>query len=245
MRACRRLGALAALGLGGLLAFGAHPVSAQGASEDRVLARAFEVHYHPLVNAADLIEPLLSESGVITLRKRLGTLVVEDRTSILDKVEALLEGWDLPPRNVEITLTLFLGTELRGEDPQAPQADYGLSKEVRGVMEKLSNFMKWTTYEPLGSRSVIGTAGDTVVADLTDEFRVVLVLESVHRTHGTVKFEKLQLQRISLAEDGTEKVENLYTAGAVIPPDRLTVVGAATGPRSKRALFLALQTRPR
>ncbi len=148
-------------------------------------------------------------------------------------------------RNVEVTLTLFLGTERRGEDPEAPQADYGLSKEVRGVMEKLSNFLKWTTYEALGSRSVFGTAGDTVVANLTDEFRVVLVLESVHRTHGTVKFEKLQLQRITLAEDGSENVESLYTAGAVIPPDRLTVVGAASDPRSKRALFLALQTRPR
>jgi hypothetical protein len=245
MRAFRPLWALAALGFGGWLACGTQPAAAQEPTEEQVAARAFEVHYHPLADAADLIESLLSESGVITLHKRLSTLLVEDRTSILDRVEALLAGWDLPPRNVEITLTLFLGTELRGEDPQAPQADYGLSKEVRGVMEKLSNFMKWTTYEPLGSRSVIGTAGDTVVADLTDEFRVVLVLESVHRTHGTVKFEKLQLQRITLAEDGTEKVENLYTAGAVIPPDRLTVVGAATGPRSKRALFLALQTRPR
>ena len=245
MRACRRFSTFAALGLGGLLAFGAHPAAAQEPTEDPILARAFEVHYHALADAADLIDPLLSESGVITLRKRLGTLVVEDRTSILDRVGALLEGWDLPPRNVEITLTLFLGTDRRGEDPEAPQADHGLSKEVRGVMEKLSNFMKWTTYEPLGSRSVFGTAGDTVVANLTDEFRVVLVLESVHRTHGTVKFEKLQLQRISVAEDGTEHVESLYTAGAVIPPDRLTVVGAATDPGSKRALFLALQTRPR
>jgi len=241
----RRLPTLGTLLLGGLLALGAHPAAAQEVVEDRVLARAFEVQYHALADAADLIEPLLSESGVITLRRRLRTLVVEDRPSILDRVEALLEGWDLPPRNVEITLTLFLGTERRGEDPEAPQADYGLSKEVRGVMEKLSNFMKWTTYEPLGSRSVVGTAGDTVVANLTDEYRVVLKLESVHRTHGTVKFEKVQLQRISVAEDGTEHVENIYTAGVVIPPDRLTVVGAASDPRSKRALFLALQTRPR
>ena len=42
-----------------------------------------------------------------------------------------------------------------------------------------------------------------------------------------------------------ESIENLYTAGIAIPPDRLTVVGAATDPGSKRALFLALQTRLR
>ena len=245
MTAIRRRAPLLALGIATWFAFAAAPAVAQEAPGDPLLARAFEVHYHPLADAAELVEPLLSESGVITLRKRLSTLVIEDYPSILDRVESLLEGWDLPPRNVEITLTLFWGTDRRGEDPQAPQADHGLSTEVRGVMEKLSNFVKWTTYDPLGSRSVFGTAGDTVVANLTDEFRVVMVLTSVHRTHGTVKFEKLELQRITLADDGTEDVESLYTAGVVIPPDRLTVVGAARDPKSNRALFLALQTQLR
>ncbi len=220
-------------------------VAEEPVTADPVLARAYEVLYHPLADAADLIEPLLSEAGVLTLRKRLSTLVVEDRTSVLERVDGLLEDWDVPPQNVEITLSLFLGTDRHGEDPEAPTDDYGLSTEVRGVMEKLSNFMKWTHYEPLGSRSVIGTEGDTVVANLSEDYRVTMLLGAVHKTHGTVKFERLQLQRVTRKEDGSESVDDLYTAGAVIRPGKLALVGAATDPKSNRVLFLALQIRPR
>ena len=221
------------------------PLAAQSEDRDPVTARAFEVQYQPLIDAADLISPLLSDEGTVSMRPRLSTLVVEDRRSVLARVSDLLRSWDLPPRNVEITLTLFLGIDRRDEDPGAPTADGGLSTEVRGVLEKLSNFTKWTSYERLGSRSVTGTEGDTIVANLSDEYRVVFIVESVHKTHGAVRFERLQLQRVSLDEDGTEKVEPLYTAGMVLPPGKLKLVGAASDPNSRRALFLALQARPR
>jgi hypothetical protein len=212
---------------------------------DPLTARAFEIHYQPLADAADVIDPLLSEEGTITLRPRLSVLVVEDRRSVLGRVADLLHAWDVPPRNVEVTLSLFLGIDRRDRDPRAPLADHGLSREVRGVLEKLSDFTKWTTYEPLGSRSVTGTEGDTVVANLSDEYRVVFIVESVHETHGTVRLERLQLQRVSVGDDGAERVEDLYTAGMVLPAGKLKLVGAASDPNSRRALFLALQTRPR
>ena len=214
-------------------------------AEEPVSARAFEVRFRPLTDAADLVEPLLSNDGKLTLRPRLTTLVVEDRPAVLARVAELLRGWDQPPPNVEITLSLFLGSDSRREDPGAPRQDHGLSREVRGVLEKLSDFTKWTTYEPLGSRSVTGTAGDTVVANLSDAYRVVLVVESVSETHGAVKFERLQLQEVTHAKDGSESVRDLYTAALVLPAGKLRLVGAATDPNSNRALFLALQTRPR
>jgi hypothetical protein len=233
------------IGCAALLVLSAAPAMAQPSPRDRVTARAFEIHYQPLLDAADVISPLLSEEGTVTLRPRLSVLVVEDRRAVLDRVADLLEDWDVPPPNVEITLSLFLGIDRRDEDPRAPQADHGLSQEVRGVLEKLSDFTKWTTYEPLGSRSVTGTEGDTIVANLSDEYRVVFVVESVHETHGAVKFERLQLQRITVEDDGTESVDELYTAGMVLPAGKLKLVGAASDPNSRRALFLALQTRPR
>jgi hypothetical protein len=235
------------VGLAALLVLAALPAASQPPSPDRnrITARAFEIHYQPLVDAADVISPLLSEEGTVTLRPRLSVLVVEDRLTVLRRVADLLEDWDVPPRNVEITLSLFLGIDRHDEDPRAPRADNGLSREVRGVLEKVSNFTKWTTYEPLGSRSVTGTEGDTVVANLSDEYRVVFVVESVDETRGAVKFERLQLQRITVDDDGAESVHDLYTAALVLPAGKLKLVGAASDPNSRRALFLALQTRPR
>jgi len=221
------------------------PAAAQPAANDPLTARTFEIHYKPLADAADVVSPLLSESGEIAFRPRLKTLVIEDRRSVLGRIHELLKGWDLPPRNVDVTLTLLLGSDSRREDPAAPKADHGLSHEVRGVLEKLSNFTKWTTYEPLGSRSVTGTEGATVITDLSDDYRVTFVVESVHQDHGTVKFERLQLQRVVREDDGGETIEDLFTAGMVMPSGKLKLVGAAADPNSDRAIFLALETRPR
>ena len=79
---------------------------AVSASDDVVVVRAFEVHYRPAADAAELVGELLSEEGRLTLRPRMRVLIVEDRPAILKRVAALLEIWDLPPRSVEVTLSL-------------------------------------------------------------------------------------------------------------------------------------------
>jgi hypothetical protein len=45
--------------------------------------------------------------------------------------------------------------------------------------------------------------------------------------------------------DGVETIEDLYSMGMVMELDRLRVIGAASGPNSRRALFLTLQVRER
>jgi hypothetical protein len=74
---------------------------------------------------------------------------------------------------------------------------------------------------------------------------VVFLIDSVHETQGTTKFDRLQLQRVRQGAAGEEVVRDLYTMGAVVPPGKLYVVGAAIDPDSKRALFLTLKTQPR
>jgi len=169
-------------------------------------------------------------------------LIVEDRRSVLDKVQALLESFDLPPRAVEVTLNLFLGTRA-DKAPARPAGRSTLSKEVRGILESLSDFTQWNSYEPLASRSITAVEGDQVVALLSGEYRVAFVVEAVHEKQQVIKFERFSLQRIS-GEEGQEEIEDLYTAGMVVKAGKLNLVVAASAPDSQRALFLALQVRP-
>lgn len=235
-------GALTLLLAGALL--GASPLV--GADEDAVTARAFEVRYRSLADAADLVGELLSADGTLTLKPRLKTLIVEDRESVLDRVGALLTSFDLPPRSVEITFSLFVGSR----DEEAPDGESGagrnaLSKQVRGVMETLGDFTRWTSYEPLGSRAVTGTEGDRVEARLAEDYRIAFKVESVHETQDVVKFEHVTLERVGLDDDGAEDIESLFTTGGFVRAGKLNVFGAASAPDSKRALFLALQVNPR
>jgi len=214
-------------------------------ADDPVLARAYEVRFRPMSDAAEIVGPVLSDDGALTLKPRLNTLVVEDHVSVLDRVAALLESFDLPPRNVEVTLSLFLGTDRRADGDARRTASGVYSSEVRGVIEALGDFTKWTAYELLGSRSVTGAEGDRVVSNLSEEYRVVFTVDAVHDKKGVVDFERFSLQRVTRGDDDNETVEDLYTTGMLLDVGRLHVVGAASGPDSSRALFLTLQVEAR
>ena len=220
----------------------------QGGAPDALSARAFEVHYRNLTDAAELIGAALSERGTVTLRPRLRTIVVEDTPAVLDRVAALLESFDLPPRQVEVTMSLFLGQrdDEAAEKGGAPHPG-ALSREIRGISEVLPQFTKWTSYELLGSRSVTGIEGDPVVAEVSGDYRVKFTVESVNERQGVVrvKFDRFSLQREVLLGDGGRDIEDLYTAAMVVEARKLTLVVAASAPDSKRALFLALQVDPR
>ncbi|MCP3979544.1 MAG: hypothetical protein GY716_09470 [bacterium] len=215
------------------------------AADDPVLAQAFEVNYRTVTEAADVVSAVLSPDGVMTLKPKLKTLVVEDRTSVLAKVRSLLDSFDLPPRNVEITFTLLLGTDRR-EEAGVPKTPSGVvSRDIRGLIETLGEFTNWISYESLGSRSVVGVEGDEVVANLSDDYRVTLLLDLVHEERGIVRIKRLALQRRVQDEAGAERVEDLHTTGMLLSLGKLNVVGAASGPDAKQALFLAVQAQPR
>ena len=218
---------------------------AQVVGDDPVEARTFRVYYKALSDAADVVSPLLSDDASLTMRKRLNTLVVEDRVSVLDRVESLLERFDLPPRNVEVTLTLFLGMVRQDDrDDETPSSNV-MTREIRGIVETLKDFTKFHDYEPLGSRSINGLEGASVSADLTDDYRVIFVVDAVDERRGVVKFERVVLQRLVHDQEGRETTEELYSMAMVMEMDRLRVVGAASGPDSKRALFLTVQVSER
>ena len=60
-----------------------------------------------------------------------------------------------------------------------------------------------TAYDSLGSRSVNGAEGAEVVATLSEEYRVVFAVESVHEAQGVVKFKQLSLQQLRRDPDGS------------------------------------------
>jgi hypothetical protein len=217
--------------------------AASAVAPDPVSARAFEVKFKSLADAADLISPVLSPQGKVTLQPRLKTLTVEDRVSVLDRVGALLASFDLAPRNVEVTLSLFLGTDRRELEAGRSVPAEGLSRDVRGIAETLGDFTKWNAYESLGKGSVTGAEGGRVTVNLSDEYRVSYDIETVR--DQDVRLSNFVLHRVVRGADGTERLQDVYTATVVLPVGRTLMLGAAQNPASKRALFLALQARPR
>jgi len=196
-----------------------------------------------LADAAELISPLLTPQGSVTLQPRLKTLMVQDRVSVLDRVASLLSSFDVAPRNVEIAMSLFLGTDRREQEAGRIIPPSSMTRDVRGIAETLGDFTKWNAYEPLGGRAVTGAEGGRITVNLSDEYRVTYDIDTVR--DQSVKLTNFVLQRVTRAADGKEKVQDVYSAAVVLPVGRMLMLGAAQNPESKRALFLTLQARPR
>jgi len=220
-------------------------LSGEAAAQDAgaVSARAYEVRFKSLADAAELVSPLLSSQGSVTLQPRLKTLTVQDRVEVLARVADLLKSFDVAPRNVEISMSLFLGTDRREQEAGRSIPSSAMTTDVRGIAETLSDFTKWNAYESLGGRSVTGAEGGRVTVNLTAEYRVGYDVETVR--DQSVKLTRFVLQRLTKTPDGKEHVQDVYAADVVLPVGRMLMIGAAQNPESKRALFLTLQARPR
>jgi hypothetical protein len=213
------------------------------AAAEAVSARAYEVKFKSLADAAELVAPLLTPQGTVTLQPRLKTLTVQDRVAVLDRVASLLASFDVAPRNVEISMSLFLGTDRREQEAGRIIPPSSMTRDVRGIAETLGDFTKWNAYEPLGGRAVTGVEGGRVTVSLSDEYRVAYDIDTVR--DQSVKLTNFVLQRVTRGADGKEKIQDVYSAAVVLPVGRMLMLGAAQNPESKRALFLTLQARPR
>ena len=218
------------------------PVAAQEPA-DPVRAQTFRVDFKPLTEAAELIAPLLTDEGSVMMRPRQKSLIVEDRASVLVRIGQVLESFDLPPRSVKVTFVLFLGRDIRENATRPASTASVFSEDVNAVIEALGDVTKWTSYEPLGSRSVRGQEGSRTVADLSSDYRVTFEIDTVTRRAGKeiVKFDRIVLQRIERDEDGNEILESLYATAGTLKTGMLHVAGAASGPGADRAIFLTMQ----
>ncbi len=216
-------------------------------AEEPIETRAFEVRYRGLADAAEVAGSVLSADGSMRLQPRLRTLVVEDHAAVLLRVAALLRGFDVPPRNIEVTLTLLLGSDTREGRTVEGIGPGAVSREIRGIHETLGDFTKWTNYELLGSQSVTVVEGHGATVHLSEGYRVTLDVDSVEPSsavapQGMVHL-RVMLRRVSRDASGLEGTEELYSTQIQLHVGRLLTVGAARSPESKKALFLTIRAR--
>lgn len=231
----------------GLWAWLGAPGGGSLAATEPTQVRTFEVRFRGLTDAAEVVGPVLSSAGTMKLQPRLKTLVVEDRPDVLVRVESVLRAFDVPPRNVEVTLTLLLGSDTREGRAAQGIGPEAISREIRGIHETLGDFTKWTNYELVGSQAVTVVEGQGAAVQLSEEYRVSLEVSSVEppsatAPQGTVHL-RVVLRRLSRGAAGEDAGEDLYSTRIQLQAGKLLTVGAARSPESRKALFLTLRAR--
>lgn len=216
-------------------------------TEDPIRAGVFVVHHKPLADAFDVVSAILSADGQITLQRRAQTLVVKDHASVLELIGPALVEYDLPPRNIDITLSLMLAEDTRSRESGRNAPQQRLYTDTGGIQDVpadvLQRIGRLTEYQPLGTKAVAAIEGGSVTVALSDDYRVLL--EVGEAVDGVIQFDSLTLQSVLRGEDGTVSYRDEYKAEVNVKTGQTFMLGAAKNPNSRRALFLAIQAKPR
>lgn len=194
-------------------------------------ARLFRLQHRSIDQAVGLIRPLMSEDGAILLQPRRRAITVHDRPERLDRIEEFLAAWDVPPRNVRLTLQLIRARAVEGGAVR-------LSQELRGIGEALKDVTRWTDYQIAGSRSVSVSEGESATLDI-DEYRVHLTIDFVSAP-GSVRLKRFALERREPLPGGGERLRPIWDTVMNLKSDQVTVLGATRLEQSEKAILLTV-----
>lgn len=206
-----------------------------GCAGKKLESRVVAIRYKPVGEAALLVEQLLGPCGAYRIPKALKVITITDEAQHLERARQALVSWDVPPRTVEVSVSLILATR------DAPPRE-GIAGEIREVSEQLAQLTRFTRFERLGTATVRALEGGQAEAEIGGHYRVVFHVQAVDAERGIVRIEPFELyQQPDPAEAGAARPAPRRVLGMAVnlPEGRTNLVGApARG--NERALFLAL-----
>jgi hypothetical protein len=194
--------------------------------------RSFVIRHKDPDDVVSLIRPALSDDASVLIQSKIGTLTVTDHAARLDGVEALIAGFDLPPRDVSMTINLLRGT--RG----APGSRAGLiSSKVPPSLQQLT---RWLNYELLGGMTLQASEGESSSLLLGEEYRVRFAVATVDDRSGRVRLKSFILERRVVDPQDGETYVALFDTVVNLKSGIPYVFGATRGQNASAAIFLAI-----
>jgi hypothetical protein len=207
------------------------------ASATRLPTQLFTVRFKDVNDVYLLIEPLLSARGSVQMQPRLRTLAVTDEAETLKRIEALIQSYDLPPKNVDVALQLILATT-------ADKQPDSISPRIRGVIQKLNEIStKWSDYKLLGSVTVTSSEGDRASVEMGDDYRISFAVDYVSDEQNMVRFKRFTLDRREKSkspESQEEATTRVLDTALNLKEGKLYIFGASKMESSNRALFMTI-----
>ena len=220
----------AILALWGTVAWG------QDADPGELEIRVFQIHFKEVSDIFLLIEGQVGETGSLWMQPKLKTISVTDTPEVLDRIEQMIAEYDLPPRNVEISIRLILASTSEPVDNDHPP-------RIRDIIRKIDQVTtRWGNYRLLGSATVIGTEGERSELRFGDDYRIGFQIEFAGERQGvvTVRLADFSLDRRQALPDGKEDFVPVLSTSLNLRNELLYILGASKHEGYDRVLFVTV-----
>jgi len=138
------------------------------AAVPEVVVRVFALKHRSPEEALVVVRPVLTEGASVVMQAKGNTLTVRDSAAAVERAARTLAQWDLPPRRIDLTVTLLrasTGGNGRAEGPDG-------ADQIPGVGERLRKLFRFTEYARLDAAVVQGVEGQKVAYVLGGGYRL-------------------------------------------------------------------------
>ena len=139
-------------------------LAAAGATEPMTSIRVFRLEHRSVAEASQMVQPMLSEDGRLTVEPRRSTLTVQDRPDVVSTIAAVLQEFDREPDNAMIVVRLF---EASPDEMVPANANQQVPDDL---VDNLKRVFKSSSYRLLGAAEVNAELGEVVHAALGDRY---------------------------------------------------------------------------
>jgi len=207
--------------------------------EEELITKRFKIEYKEFQDAVLIVTDIVaregSERNSIQFQRLLKRITVTDVRLVVDAVARALQEFDVPPRQVVVRMTLFLGTR---EEPE-PEEPEPVEDVFHGVVIELQKALSYTSYRLLGSLDVPVLEGERTSVTVGGGYTIQFVVGRVDAQRRLVQLSPLVLSRRPRAE-GRGGSEQILATTLNLKAGQRMVMGASSDPAADRALLLAI-----
>lgn len=208
------------------------PAAQEPGDKDTLATRSFVIHHKDPDDVVSLIRPVLSEDSAVLIQSRARRLTVTDLPAVLSQVEDLIAGFDLPPRDVSLTVNLLRAS--RGE--VGNKARFSPGK----LPPTLRELTRWLDYELLGGLTLQASEGESSSLLLGEDYRVRFQVATVDDRSERIRLHGFILERRQVDPVKGESFVAIFDTVVNLKSGTPYVFGATRGQDSLRALFLTI-----
>ncbi|MDQ6800943.1 MAG: hypothetical protein M3041_08915 [Acidobacteriota bacterium] len=191
--------------------------------------RTFNFKYKDPGKAAEIIKPLLSAEGSISIQAGTNALVVTDRPEVLKTLAKALNDYDAPPQAFKLVVRLIGASHAEG----SPK----IVDDLKDVAPKLA-MLRFNALENLGAADFAGREGDPGILTLPTGYRAEFKLGEFDPGSDSIKVSDFRLSKLQ-----GDQVTSLYKTTLNLRLGQTYIVGTTRTPQSQRALMIVLVAR--
>lgn len=191
--------------------------------------RTFNFKYKDPGKAAEIIKPLLSAEGSISIQAGTNALVVTDRPDVLKTLAKALSEYDAPPQAFKLVVRLIAASHAEGSPKVAD--------DLKDIAPKLG-MLRFNALESLGAADFAGREGDPGILTLPTGYRAEFKLGEFDPASDSIKVSDFRLSKLQ-----NDQVTSLLKTTLNLRLGQTYIVGATKTPQSQRALMIVLIAR--